>query len=260
MLLRPTAPHVPALCAVSLDTGSAPPSVFCLHARVSATECADTTADTHGQGMPTWAPPTTPVGPMAPTTLQAFDLFPTRIWQADLPGSADQTEEWAAATHRMRDASPEPAGRTNRFGWNSKDMAVLDQPVFSALRDFIRVCCSLALSEMGAPDIPFELQSWVNLHERGGFNYLHVHEGSLLSGSFYLKVPQGSGRLVFRDPRPGVIHGYVKGTVPNGHRDIHLTPHEGLAVFFPCWMEHYVEPHDSDDPRIVIAFNAIGRT
>lgn len=194
---------------------------------------------------------------MGSTTLQAFDLFPTRIWQAELQGAADQAADWEAEVRRMRAASPESAGRTNRFGWNSRDMAVLDRPAFFALRDFIRTCCSRALAEMGAPDIPFALQSWVNLHERGGFNYLHVHEGSLLSGSFYLKVPPGSGRLVFRDPRPGVIHGYVNGAVPNGHRDIHLTPHAGLAVFFPCWMEHYVEPHDSDEPRIVIAYNAI---
>ena len=93
-------------------------------------------------------------------------------------------------------------------------------------------------------------------HDRGGFNFLHMHEGSLLSGSFYLQVPPGSGQFVFRDPRPGVLHGFVKGGVPNGHADIHLTPSAGLLVLFPCWMEHYVEPHDSDEPRITIAFNA----
>ena len=104
---------------------------------------------------------------------------------------------------------------------------------------------------------PFRLQSWINMHDRGGFNFLHVHEGCLLSGSFYLKVPHGSGKLAFRDPRPGVVHGYVKGAVPNGYGDIHLAPDAGLIVLFPCWMEHYVEPHDSDEPRIVIAFNAL---
>ena len=62
---------------------------------------------------------------------------------------------------------------------------------------------------------------------------------------------------MFRDPRPGVLHGYVKGAVANGYADIHLTPDTGLLVLFPCWMEHYVEPHDSDEPRIVVAFNAI---
>ena len=69
-------------------------------------------------------------------------------------------------------------------------------------------------------------------------------------------VPPGSGAFVFRDPRPGVLHGFVKGGVPNGHADVHLTPSDGLLVLFPCWMEHYVEPHDGDEPRITIAFNA----
>jgi uncharacterized protein (TIGR02466 family) len=189
--------------------------------------------------------------------LQAYDLFPTRIWQARLPSLRDRLDEWSAEVLRMRAASPKPAGRTNRSGWNSEDMAVLERPPFAPLRDAIRAGCAGALREMGVAGVPFELQSWVNLHDRGGFNFLHVHEGCLLSGSFYLKVPPGSGKFVFRDPRPGVVHGYVKGAVPNGYSDIHLTPEAGLLVLFPCWMEHFVEPHESDEPRIVIAFNAL---
>ncbi|MGA9334438.1 MAG: TIGR02466 family protein, partial [Rudaea sp.] len=170
---------------------------------------------------------------------------------------ASHMDSWISTVQAMRAANPEPAGRTNRQGWNSQDMAVLDPPVFAPLRDAIRACCSTALGEMGVGNVPFRLQAWINLHDRGGFNFLHVHEGSLLSGSFYLKVPTGSGRFVFRDPRPGVVHGYVKGAVPNGYADIHLTPSAGLLVLFPCWMEHFVEPHDSDEPRITIAFNAV---
>jgi uncharacterized protein (TIGR02466 family) len=157
----------------------------------------------------------------------------------------------------MRAANPKPAGRTNRQGWNSEDMAVLEQPLFAPLREAVRTACSSVLREMGVPDIPFDLQSWVNLHDRGGFNFLHVHEGCLLSGSFYLQVPPGSGKFVFRDPRPGVVLGYAKGAVPNGYSDVRLTPEAGLLVLFPCWMEHFVEPHDNDVPRITIAFNAV---
>lgn len=189
--------------------------------------------------------------------LRAYDLFPTRIWQVQLRSLQEQFGEWRAEVLRMRAASPRPAGRTNRAGWNSEDMAVLDRPVFAPLRRDVLACCASALREMGLSGTPFDLQSWVNLHDRGGFNFLHVHEGCLLSGSFYLDVPPGSGKFVFRDPRPGVIHGCVKGSVPNGCVDIHLTPETGLLVLFPCWMEHYVEPHDNDAPRIVIAFNAI---
>jgi uncharacterized protein (TIGR02466 family) len=193
--------------------------------------------------------------PTAVPVLQPFDLFPTRIWQAHPPVTA-HLEQWVTAVLAMRAASPKPAGRTNRMGWNSEDMAVLEQPVFASLQQAVRAACTKALLEMGVRDIAFHLQSWINMHDRGGFNFLHVHEGSLLSGSFYLKVPPGSGKFAFRDPRPGVIHGYVKGAVPNGYGDIKLTPDAGLLVLFPCWMEHFVEPHNSDEPRICLAFNA----
>jgi uncharacterized protein (TIGR02466 family) len=189
--------------------------------------------------------------------LQSFDLFPTRIWQAQLAPLAPQLELWVNVVRAMRAASPRPAGRTTRQGWNSEDMAVLERSEFAALKNAIRAACASALGEMGQANLAFGLQSWINLHDRGGFNFLHLHEGSLLSGSFYLNVPPGSGQFVFRDPRPGVIHGSVKGGVPNGHADIHLTPSTGLLVLFPWWMEHYVELHDSDEPRITIAFNAL---
>jgi uncharacterized protein (TIGR02466 family) len=189
--------------------------------------------------------------------MRPLDLFPTRIWQAHLAALVPHLHQWVKDVLAMRAASPTPAGRTNRRGWNSKDMAVLEQPGFTALRQAIRAACAAALGEMGRGDSAFQLQSWVNLHDRGGFNFSHMHEGTLLSGSFYVNVPPGSGQFVFRDPRPGVIHGSVKGAVINGHADIHLTPSAGLLVLFPSWMEHYVEPHDSDEPRITIAFNAL---
>jgi len=203
-------------------------------------------------------------GPQVPQTtalafvpaLRSHDLFPTRIWQAELGPLESLLPQWVEEVLAMRAADPEPAGRTVRYGWNSKDMTVLERPVFAPLREAIRAGCAAALAEMGQGERDFELQSWVNLHDRGGFNFLHLHEGSLLSGSFYLSVPEGAGDFVFRDPRPGVIHGYVKGGVVNGHADIHLTPSAGLLVLFPCWIEHYVETHEGEEPRISIAFNA----
>ena len=195
--------------------------------------------------------------PMPVPVLRPADLFPTRIWQVQLEPLAPYLDSWTKDVLAMRAASPKPAGRTVRSGWNSEDMAVLEQPRFAVLRRSIRAACAGALTEMGQAERAFRLQSWINLHDRGGFNFSHMHEGTLLSGSFYVKVPSGSGQFVFRDPRPGVIHGSVKGAVPNGHADVHLTPSAGLLVLFPCWMEHYVEPHDSDEPRITIAFNAV---
>jgi uncharacterized protein (TIGR02466 family) len=189
--------------------------------------------------------------------LRPAELFATRIWQTQWAPLVPYLARWTKEVLAMRAANPKPAGRTNRRGWNSESMTVLAQPAFADLRQAIRAACASALREMGLGERAFRLQSWVNLHDRGGFNFTHMHEGTLLSGSFYVNVPAGSGQFVFRDPRPGVIHGALKGGVVNGHADVHLTPSPGLLVLFPCWMEHYVEPHDSDEPRISIAFNAL---
>jgi uncharacterized protein (TIGR02466 family) len=207
------------------------------------------TAATPGPGPTATQPPAAPA-------LRPVDLFPTRIWQSDLDYLTPHLDRWVKRTLALRAASPKPAGRTNRQGWNSEDMAILEQPEFADLRQAVRAGCIAALNQMGHGNSPFKLQSWINLHDRGGFNFLHLHEGSLLSGSFYLAVPPGSGALVFRDPRPGVIHGYVKGPQPNGYADVHLAPRPGLLVLFPYWLEHYVEPHESDELRITMAFNA----
>jgi uncharacterized protein (TIGR02466 family) len=163
-------------------------------------------------------------------TLKSFDLFPSRIWQAHLPALAPLLPGWTKTVLAMRAANPKPAGRTVRQGWNSADMAVLARPEFAPLNQAIRAACASALREMAQEKPAFALQSWINMHDRGGFNFLHMHEGSLLSGSFYLSVPRGSGQFVFRDPRPGVILGCVKGGVPNGHADSHLTPSDGLLA------------------------------
>lgn len=195
--------------------------------------------------------------PAGTPSLRSFDIFPTRIWQANLTALSSHLDGWIANVRDQRAANPQPAGRTNRQGWNSADMAVLELAAFAPLAAAVRAGCAAALGEMGLRDVPFQLQSWINLHDRGGFNFLHVHEGCLLSGCFYLSVPTGSGKLVFRDPRPGVIHGCVKGAVPNGYSDIHLSPAAGLLVLFPNWLEHFVEPHDNDAPRISLSFNAV---
>ena len=190
-------------------------------------------------------------------TVQRHNLFSTVIWQVRLPALASEFAAWASHINALRAESPQPAGRTNRGGWNSSDNAVLQQPAFASLNAAVRAHCQIAFSEMGREDAPFELQSWINMHDRGGFNFLHMHDGTLLSGCFYLQVPEGSGNLVFRDPRPGVLHSFSKGSGANACKDVQLRPEAGLLVLFPHWLEHYVEPHDSDVPRIVIAFNAL---
>ena len=191
--------------------------------------------------------------------IEPVNLFPTRIWQSRLDSLKPRFPALIETVEAMRAAQPEPAGRSNRQGWNSVEKTLFDQPPFADLHAAIRACCDFALRQMGLDKPNYRLESWANIHDRGGFNFLHMHDGCLLSGAFYLRVPPGSGRLVFRDPRPGVIGSPFKGGGANGHSDVQLAPEEGLVVLFPNWLDHYVEPHENDIPRIALSFNALGR-
>jgi len=189
--------------------------------------------------------------------LTRHPLFVTEIWQAQLTQFEGELGGWARVVESLRAASPEPAGRTNRSGWNSQDNAVLDNPCFEQLAPIVQQIISDVIAEMAGRALPFVLQSWVNMHDRGGFNFLHMHDNVLLSGVFYIRVPPGSGALVFRDPRPGVLGSPYKGNGPNACKEVRLTARAGLLVLFPHWLEHYVEPHGNDETRIAIAMNAL---
>jgi len=106
-------------------------------------------------------------------------------------------------------------------------------------------------------DYRYTLEAWANVNDKDGFNMLHCHPGALMSGVFYLTVPEGSGVLSFRDPRLGTVLGpFHGGEVPNSSHEKTLTPREGMLALFPNWLEHKVEPHGSDIPRVSIAINA----
>jgi uncharacterized protein (TIGR02466 family) len=194
--------------------------------------------------------------PAPQPALRLYKLFPTVIWDVQLTQFDGQLDLWKREIEQLRAAEPQSAGRSTRSGWNSQDKAILDKPVFAPLAAEIKRLASGALAHMAEEEVPFKLTSWVNLHDRGGLNQLHMHAHALLSGVFYLNVPAGSGPLMFRDPRPGVLHSPFKGEGPNALKIVSLPPSAGLLVLFPHWLEHWVDEHDSDEPRISIALNA----
>jgi len=184
------------------------------------------------------------------------DLFPTRIWKFDLSSLSAHFPAWRQAVETMRAEQPSPSGRSNRGGWNS-DKTVFARPEFSLLADSVRQSFSYALRQVTGEEVKVQCEAWVNMHERGSYNAAHVHQGALLSGTFYLTVPEGSGNLVLRDPRPGVMLSPFRGTGVNNARHVQVAPQAGLLVIFPNWLEHEVAPHEADTPRVAIAMNAM---
>jgi hypothetical protein len=86
-----------------------------------------------------------------------------------------------------------------------------------------------------------QLGFWFNVMHKGDITTLHSHDDNdeLLSGTYYLQMPPGSGQLI--------IH--------QNHRMTTIDPITGHYAFFHPGVEHEVTVHQSDVPRISLGFN-----
>jgi uncharacterized protein (TIGR02466 family) len=99
---------------------------------------------------------------------------------------------------------------------------------------------------------------WANVNGRGHFNAPHRHDGYDLSGVFYVKQPSSAadstGAIEFLDSRNISAHlQRLGGPVFSASRT--LRPEPGQLVVFPSFLMHWVWPNQSDEDRIVIAWN-----
>lgn len=99
----------------------------------------------------------------------------------------------------------------------------------------------------------FIYNSWYNSHFRGGETLEHNHALTHIVASCYIKVPEDSGNIIFRDP----LHD-IRSMEPHQHGSnpwIDMKVKTGDVVFFPGWLYHRVQPSNSDEERIVMTIN-----
>ena len=145
--------------------------------------------------------------------------------------------------------------KSNRGGWQSElydSKNDMFEPLIKQIREF---CGHLPLNikEIIIP------QLWVNVNKKGNWNIIHQHAQYDLSGTYYVKVPKDSGRLFFRDPRPAAIGNkfFIDRFDKGEFKKVNVM--EGLLGIWPAYLDHFVEPSDSDEERISISFDIIAR-
>ena len=148
---------------------------------------------------------------------------------------------------------------TNMGGWQSNDV-LHEHKAFSKLVDAVSICF-LSIGEKYRYEKKCGITNmWANVNRYKDYNKAHIHTGTQWSFVYYVKVPDDSGNLVFVDPRIRRISSAHEGINesydnPFTHDLYVLTPLPGTLVFFPSYLEHYVEGNSNDIPRISISGN-----
>jgi uncharacterized protein (TIGR02466 family) len=102
--------------------------------------------------------------------------------------------------------------------------------------------------------------AWSVRLRSGGYHVDHVHPDGWLSSACYIALPPSVGNGSGDQPdragwlrlgRPGI------STTPALLADHFIKPEPGLLVLFPAYMWHGVEPFESEQPRLAVAFDIV---
>ncbi len=145
---------------------------------------------------------------------------------------------------------------------HAKEMA---RPSIDALFLRLREAVARYLTRLGTGADPLRSRNsghfalagaWSVRLSSGGYHTDHVHQRGWISSAFYVSVPpvmkpEAAHAGWLRLGRPGIT------TQPALEPDHRVKPEPGKLVLFPSYMWHGVEPFESDQHRLTVAFDVV---
>tara|TARA_R100001015_G_C4625994_1_gene184774 strand:- start:817 stop:1425 length:609 start_codon:yes stop_codon:yes gene_type:complete len=97
--------------------------------------------------------------------------------------------------------------------------------------------------------------AWFNIYKKGDYQEYHVHNDSALSVVYFLDGPPNSSRIFFKTPINPLSKIPYIDYYDDTFKTLHYDMQPGLLLIFDSSLEHAVEQHIQDEPRISLATN-----
>ena len=196
-------------------------------------------------------------------------LFPTHIYQARPAGAKalrlrDDLER-ACVAIAEGDGAGQAWCRDHAYpgytSYGSLNDLVWRDPVIAdlatVLDDHVKRFADALEFDLGAR--PLVLDSlWVNILDPGGMHAGHIHPGSVISGTYYVALPDGAAGLKFEDPRLAQMMAAPPRRIKaerHHKRFVEIAPKPGTILLWESWLRHEVPPSRAKDARVSISFN-----
>jgi len=186
------------------------------------------------------------------------DLFVTRLYEAEVGDEAMLAELAHSIRSLSRDDRAGQAwSREHRYAGYTSYASLNDLPKRDPIiADFARAIgphaaafardCGFALGRKPKLD-----SLWANLLKSSGHHSGHIHPHSVISGTFYVAVPPGSGAIRFEDPRLPLM--MAAPSRPDAF--VTVQPRPGLLLLWESWLRHEVLSGTGRGERLSLSFN-----
>jgi uncharacterized protein (TIGR02466 family) len=200
---------------------------------------------------------------------ETLSFFATRVYRAPLGGRApeDLRQDLADACDLLEqeDTAGRRWCRDNGYKGYTSYASLNDLPTrISAFGDLKRQLDKHAAAF--AQKVGFDLAGgklkldslWVNCLPPGGVHTGHIHPHSVISGTYYVTLPDGASALKLEDPRLAMMMAAptrLSGAGQDLQPFVFLRPEEGEVILWESWLRHEVVLNRAKSKRVSISFN-----
>ncbi len=196
-------------------------------------------------------------------------LFVTRLYRAALSEQGKPVDAADLEAACLSIAADDAAGQAwcdeNDFPGYTSYASLTDlpwrMPVFKALKKaldrhvavFARDLCF----DLGARKLTLD-SLWINILPAGGIHTGHLHTHSVISGTTYVAMPEGTSAIRFEDPRLPMMMaapGRTKDAPEKLRTFVYVAPVVGEVLLWESWLRHEVPMNMTDEDRISVSFN-----
>ena len=190
-------------------------------------------------------------------------LFPTRLYKTNIAPPRGLAETCLAIA--TEDKAGQRWAKEHGYGGYTSYASLNDlttrATVFTELERAIakHVAAYARKSQFDLGKRKLALDSlWINVMKKGAIHAPHIHPHSVLSGTYYVTAPPGSGVIRFEDPRLHMLMAAPpkkKNASAENRAFVDVTPKPGLLLLWESWLRHGVEANAGKTPRISVSFN-----
>lgn len=190
-------------------------------------------------------------------------LFPTRLYKARIPVLRGLEETCLGLA--MDDRAGRRWSRDHGYGGYTSYASLNDLPRRASIFAELERALSRHIAAF-ARELDFDLGGrklaldslWVNVMNKGAIHTPHIHPHSVISGTYYVAIPPGSGTIRFEDPRLPLMMAAPprrqKAKLQN-RLFVDVAPKPGMLLLWESWLRHGVETNRANGRRISVSFN-----